>query len=43
MSVELKIILHTLYHQRVEVHCHDLEVMSSNPIWVELGVRCTSF
>ena len=25
-----------------EVHCHDLEVMSSNPRQVELGVRTTS-
>ena len=25
-----------------EVCCHDLEVMSSNPGWVELGVRSTS-
>ena len=25
-----------------EMYCHDLEVMSSNPGWVELGVRSTS-
>ena len=25
-----------------EVYCHDLEAMSSNPGWVELGVRSTS-
>ena len=25
-----------------EVYCHDLEVMSSNPSRVELGVRSTS-
>ena len=25
-----------------EMYCHDLEVMSSNPNWVELGVRSTS-
>ena len=25
-----------------EMYCHDLEVMSSNPSWVELGVRSTS-
>ena len=25
-----------------EMCCHDLEVMSSNPGWVELGVRSTS-
>ena len=28
--------------QWYEMSCHDLEVMSSNPGWVELGVRCTS-
>ena len=26
-----------------EMYCHDLEVMSLNPAWVELGVRSTSF
>ena len=25
-----------------EMYCHDLEVMSSNPGWVELGVHSTS-
>ena len=25
-----------------EMYCHDLEVMSSNPSQVELGVRITS-
>ena len=24
------------------MYCHDLEVMSLNPGWVELGVRSTS-
>ena len=28
--------------QWYEVYCHDLEVMSSNPIRIELGVRSTS-
>ena len=25
-----------------QMHCHDMEVMSSNPCWVELGVLGTS-
>ena len=25
-----------------ELYCHDLKVISSNPSWVELGVRGTS-
>ena len=25
--------------QSMGMHCHDLEVMSSNPGWVELGMR----
>ena len=25
-----------------EMYCHDLEVVSSDPIWIELGVRSTS-
>ena len=25
-----------------EMYCHDLEIMSSNPGQVELGVLCTS-
>ena len=28
--------------QRHEMYCHDLEVMGSNPGWVELGVHGTS-
>ena len=28
--------------QRYVIHCHDLEVVSSNPGQVELGVRSTS-
>ena len=28
--------------QWYEIYCHDLEVMSSHPGWVELGVRRTS-
>ena len=28
--------------QWLEVYCHDLEVVSSKPGWVELGVRSTS-
>ena len=25
-----------------EMYCHDLEVMSSNPVWIELGMHITS-
>ena len=28
--------------QWYEMYCHDWEVMSSNPSWIELGVRSTS-
>ena len=28
--------------QRHEMYCHGLEIMSSSPNWIELGVRSTS-
>ena len=41
LSLSLGLVIEEQASQWHEIYCDDLQAMSSNPTWVELGVRST--